>query len=258
LFAFATSEGARIWDARSGAELRSWRLPQGLQQHLWFDTAGHLFLFQWERPAPEKPGECVVRELSRTNYLEPLYPPLHLFDGRIFHSSVAADGRFLVVCGARFTNSFETHVLDVVDSQNGQSLCSLPDPFRGDSDNFCLDASGRLVLCGAAEGHGCEIYEVPSARPAYRFDETISWISRGAEWCASGWDKIRGMPEVRIWRRDRPQQWVVLRGGFWEPSTAEFSPDGQRIAWGSADGTVYVAAMADVFGRLEQLGLGWR
>jgi len=66
------------------------------------------------------------------------------------------------------------------------------------------------------------------------------------------------MVGVRVWQRESPQWSVVLGAGLWGPIGPEFSPDGRFIAWGTTDGTVLVAEMAEVFQRLEKLGLGWR
>jgi hypothetical protein len=259
LFAFATSEGAKLWDVPSGAELRSFRLPKGLQEQLWFDGVGRLFLFQWDRPSPGQPGDCVVRELSRTNYLEPLWRS-RFFDGRIFHSCLAWDGHALALSGSLLTNGFTSHVLEVIDPQSGQRLCSLPALNKGDGDSFCLDAGGELLGCfdSAEIESGMNVFEIPSGRPAFHLTERVDLISRGGEWLGCRlWG--RGVNSgVRIWRRDNSRRSVVLGTGLWGPGFPEFSRDGQWIAWGTADGTVFVAGMADVFRRLEELGLGWR
>lgn len=151
---------------RTGVELKSWRLPRGLQEHLWFDSAGRLFLFQWDWPLT-MPGECVVRELSRTNYLEPLYAPFRFFDGRIYHSCLSSDGQVLAVCGSRFKGSYTNHVLQALNPQTGQLLCSLPAPNTGDGDTFFLDASGRLLgyTTGSAKDRTLRDSEWPAHGP---------------------------------------------------------------------------------------------
>jgi len=166
LFAFATSAGARLFDMRTGFELKSWKLPAGLQEHLWFESTGRLFLFQWERPVAGMPGECVVRELSRTNYLEPLYPPLRFFAGRIYHSCLSSDGQVLAVCGSRFQGSYTNHVLRVLNPQTGKLLPSAPAPNTGDGDTFFLDASGRLLgyYTGPRRGQTSTRFRVADSR----------------------------------------------------------------------------------------------
>jgi len=257
LFAFATSEGATLRDLRTGFELKSWRLPPGLQEHLWFDSAGRLFLFQWDWPTAGKPGECIVRDLSRTNYLEPLYL-FRFFDGRPFDSRLSDDGQVLAVCGSRFRTNFQNHVLKVINSQAGQVLCSLPDPNKGDGEGLCLDAAGRLLACGSGAGKGTDFLEIPSGRLAGHFDRGVGSVSPAGAWLAYRLGYSGPIAGVCVCRRASPQHSVVLGAGLQGPADADFSPDGRFIAWGTTDGTVMVAEMAEVFRRMEQLGLGWR
>jgi WD40 repeat protein len=257
LFAFATSEGATLRDARTGVELKSWRLPQGLQEHLWFDSAGHLFLFQWDWPSAT-PGQCVVRDLSRTNYLEPLYPFRQFFEGRIFHSCLSGDGQVLAVCGSRFKGSFTNHVLHVINPQTGEELCTVPAPKTGNGDAFFLDASGRLLGYPSGPGNNIDLYDLPSGPLTGHLVGRVGAVSPVAKWLANRLDPGDSMVGVRVWQRESPQRSLVLGAGLGGPTAPEFSPDGRFIAWGTTDGTVLVAEMAEVFQRMEQLGLGWR
>jgi len=136
-------------------------------------------------------------------------------------------------------------------------LCSLPDANTADFDWLCFDASGQLLLCSDGNGKGFNIFRIASGRLARHFDEPAHCISRGGEWLADVASE-RAIPGIRIWRQDSPKRAVVLGAGLRGTSKAKFSPDGRRIAWGTSDGTVLVAEMADVFQRLKQLGLGWR
>jgi WD40 repeat protein len=256
LFAFATSGGATLRDVRTGVELKSWRLPQGLQEHLWFDSTGRLFLFQWDWPLAT-PGRCVVRDLSRTNYLEPLHS-FRFFDGRIFDSCLSSDGQVLAICGSRFRGSQTNHVLSVINPQTGQLLCSLPAPNTGNGDSFSLDASGRLLGYSNEGGKGMDLFEIPSGRLIGHFDGRASEVSPGAAWLACRLDPGNSMVGVRVWQRESPQRSVVLGAGLWAPDGPKFSPDGRFIAWGTTEGTVLVTEMAEAFLRMQQLGLGWR
>jgi WD40 repeat protein len=257
LFAFATSERATLRDARTGIELKSWRLPRGLGEHLWFDSAGRLFLFQWDWPPTGPPGEYIMRDLSQDNYLKPLHR-FRFFDGRPFQSCLSSDGQVLAVCGSRFRGSYTNHLLKVINPQTGQVLCSLPAPNTGDWDAFSLDASGRLLGYNKEAGKGMDFFEIPSGRLTGHFDGKIGELSPGAAWLAYRLDPGDSLVGVRVWQRESPQRSVVLGAGLWGPADPEFSPDGRFIAWGTTDGTVMVAEMAQVFQRMEQLGLGWR
>jgi WD40 repeat protein len=256
LFAFATSEGATLRDVRTGVELKSWRLPRGLQEHLWFDSTGRLFLFQWDG-TPGMSGECVVRELSRTNYLEPLYHH-RFFDGRIFHSCLSSDGQVLAVCGSQFRTNSQNHVLQVLNPQTDQLLCSLPAPNTGNGDGFFLDASGRLLGYGSGPANRIDLYEIPSGRLTGHFVGRVGEVSPGAKWLTYRLGPGESMVGVRVWQRESPQRSLVLGAGHQGPADPEFSTDGRYMAWGTTDGTVLVTEMAEVFQRLEQLGLGWR
>jgi WD40 repeat protein len=255
-FAFATSEGATLHDLRTGVELKSWRLPRGLQEHVWFDSAGHLFLFQWDG-TPGMSGECTVRDLSRTNYLEPLHR-FRFFDGRPFDSRLSSDGQVLAVCGSQFRTNFQNHVLKVINPQTGQELCSLPDPNKGDGEGLSLDAAGRILACRSGAGEATDFFEIPSGRLAGHSNCGVGSLSRAGAWLAYRLGYGNPIVGVRVWRWESPQQSVVLGAGLWGPASPEFSPDGRFIAWGTSDGTVLVTEMTEVFHRMEQLGLGWR
>ncbi len=257
LFAFATSERAKLWDVRTGIELRHWPLPRGLQEHLWFDAAGRLWLCQWERPAPEQPGECVVRDLSRTNCLEPVYR-FQFFGGRIFHSCLSSDGQVLAVCGSRYPDSFHTHVLKVFNPQSGQELCSLPAPNTGDCEGFCLDASGRLLAYDRGARGGVDFFEIPGGRLVAHSDGRVSAMSRGGTWVAERVEANSPMTGIRVWERDCARRSVVLGSGIGGPHCPEFCHQGRGIAWGTDEGLVLVAEIAEVFLHLDQLGFGWR
>ena len=51
---FATAREARLWEWRTGTLTQSWTLPLGLQQKVWFDAEGRMFLFQWDSDSQEK------------------------------------------------------------------------------------------------------------------------------------------------------------------------------------------------------------
>jgi len=255
LFAFATSGGATLSDVRTGAQVKRWQLPAGLQEHLWFDGTGRLFLFQWERRMAGRPGECVVRDLSRTNYLEPLYPPLRLFEGRVLDSHLASNGQVLAIAGSRFKGPSTDHVW-VLNPETGQSLCPLLPPDAGGGELLFLDATGEFLGLFSATGRW-DFYKIPSGRLVGHSGRPVSATSPGGEWLAYRL-YFGDLTGVQLWRRDNPKRSVVLAAGLKGPAVPDFSPDGRFIAWGTTDGTVLVAEMADVFERLERQGLGWR
>jgi hypothetical protein len=148
--------------------------------------------------------------------------------------------------------------LKVINSQAGQVLCSLPDPNKGDGEGLCLDAAGRLLACGSGAGKGTDFLEIPSGRLAGHFDRGVGSVSPAGAWLAYRLGYSGPIAGVCVCRRASPQHSVVLGAGLQGPADADFSPDGRFIAWGTTDGTVMVAEMAEVFRRMEQLGLGWR
>jgi WD40 repeat protein len=70
-FAFASGEGAKMWDVKTGAEIRSWDLQFGFMDQMVFQSANRLLLVRQESVNPLHPP------LGPNNPEKtPLHPPL--------------------------------------------------------------------------------------------------------------------------------------------------------------------------------------
>jgi WD40 repeat protein len=254
--AFATSQEACLWECESGQLRKSWKLPRGLQQGLCFDSLGRLLHFQWEKQANERSGMCRVRDLSRDDYTNAMasFAP---FDGWIFDSALSNDGRLIAVCGASLDQAHTNHILQVFEPTTGSLLCSLPmtRPFNWNGDALALDPSGSLLAHWDTKAARTLVYAMPSGTETQRHLTMVDALSPGGHWLA-GQDRQNGQG-FTVRKADDTNWSLCLGVDHLIAMHPQFSLDGRLVAWGTAEGTVFVCDLEDTIHRLEQLGLGW-
>jgi WD40 repeat protein len=255
LFAFATSGEAKLWDRKTGLLKKSWPLPAGLQEILWFDLTNQLFLFQWDYSLTGTGGLCCMRELPLIG--DPaVLSQFSFFKGRPFDSSASLDGRVLAVCGSLDPATYTNHVLKIFNPQTGEELFPVTSRNTGDGEGLALDPAGQLLECMNEKG-GSDFFEVPSGRPAGHAAHLAAAISPGGIWLVSDAAPEDAIQGLRLYRRDAPGRRVLLGAGL-RSNQPTFSPDGRLLAWGTSDGTVMVCEMERVISHLTELRLGWR
>ena len=249
--AFATLTDACLWDMKSGRLLRSWHLPQGLVQHLCFDPAGRLLLFQWDWPW-EKARMCRVRDLFSADHEKPLaeFPALR---GTIYDAALSGKGDFVVVVGVG-TNG--NNVVKVFDPINGRELCSLPDTGKHGSDWLATDPETSRVGYWLGTNQGTGFFKMPGGEfwRSYPSCE-VRALSPDGMFLTAQADDSRGISVLKT----ADTTWRLTLG--FDHSLAfqsSFSPNGKLLAWGSAEGTVMVCNLSETLTNLQLIGLGWR
>jgi hypothetical protein len=118
--------------------------------------------------------------------------------------------------------------------------------------NMGFDATGKRLAFLSEDGGRADLLELPSRRllgHLANFAENI-----GPE------GKLWGRPQsgYALFPADSDAPLVTLGIDSLVTSVqSPFSMDGNRVAWGSADGSVTVCDLPEVQKRLDAIGLGW-
>jgi hypothetical protein len=183
-------------------------------------------------------GDGGLRELGRCGDLnQRIHWSVAAPDGSCFAAVGERDGPGGKVNGARV---FEGGTGKVLWEASASSLLLAP---AGDVLGY-VDGRNDLVLARATSG------QVLARRP-----NRTNCLSPGLELEAhhgeGGWGLV-------VWRAGAPAPLITLCIDRRASSVLHsFSPDGQRLAWGNADGTVALCALAEARRRLAAIGQGW-
>jgi WD40 repeat protein len=271
--AYAAGERARLWDADTGAELASWRLPPALCDCLAFDAAGRLLSFRVETedgklppysvaPFREHPRVCRLRELPVPGEPRPL-AAFGDFNRKVEAAAAVPGGGCFVADGIRDDGAGPPRrALKAFDTARAEVRWEVPLAAPTGSSDMGVDPEGRVVKALAALGpRETVVVDVATGQELGRVrgEEVTTLAPGGGRWVGSGPpDAGSRLPRgFRLFRAGRPGPLVTL-GGLTQPSgTPAFDRSGGRVAWGNRDGSVTVCDLARVRERLRALGLDW-
>jgi len=254
ILAFATSGKACWWDLNTGLVQGSRPLPRALQQGLCFNGTGDLILFQWDKPQDSLGGTCCVRNLSRTNFLEPIWQS-NLFNGRIFEAAVAGNATVVAVAGLNSAPASTNHVVEVHDLMTGKELLQLPSRRTNNSDFLTLDWPGSVLAYQADYTEPCAIWDVASKEvvghcsfPVHATGRGGLWLATDSRWATdlgvnSGWGLLAASASASP---------LALGIDLGRTSPPQFSPDSRLLGWGTLDGTVVVCDIAQTLAQLHE------
>jgi serine/threonine protein kinase/WD40 repeat protein len=265
-FAFASGQKAKLWEVESGNELSSWDLPPGMADRLVFhQPTGHLLLFRVETKdgklmptsiaAPDKhPRVCQIRRLTVGKTPE-LIATQKDFNLHVYDSVVAPDGSYFAAVGVARIGSELRRMVKVYDGPTGKELLQLPAKHPKCSIGIQIDPTGKLLGYTPVEGGPVTLVEMPSGKLLETGVEPIGYLSPGAKYVAVSRSSLGG---IELYRKGEKKPLVHL-GMDMPESTAvfPFHPDGTRLAWGNANGSVTLADLAEIQRRLAKVGLEW-
>jgi len=259
---------AKLWDLGSGRELRSWPLPPGLFDRIAIRSSGHLLLFRcesldgrrlplWENDFKVSPRVCRIRNLLGPDPLRPL-AELRDFNRRVYETVAVADGRCYIVNGWHDGPDDRFRAILALDGLSGKELWCIR---YGGHDN-----EPRRTLLGWTGDH--VVVETEAGRT-----DTLSLreVKTGNE--VGSLDHWPGSPSPDgscFIEMTAPNHGISVHGDrdrlllnlgidqrVGSPLAKTFSPDGKRVAWGNADGSVTVADLDEIQLRLARVGLSW-
>jgi WD40 repeat protein len=264
--AFATSGRAVLWDRDSGSTLRTWDLPDSLQDTLAFHPSGKLILGRLETkdglrgpysnaPPRDYPRVYRVRDLLGPDPVKPILE-LDEFNWHVFDSAAAPDGRYFVVDGKGGPDG-EKRIVKVFEPLTGKMLYERAPEFRGRYGCIRLDPTGRVMWLEDPDGR-FSLVELPSGR-FLRSMKIGGYMAPDARVQAISVDAAGkvGLKHGLALENERGRHLVVLGVDAEGSGIPVFDASGRAFAWGSVEGTVYVADLVQVQARLAAVGLGW-
>jgi serine/threonine protein kinase/WD40 repeat protein len=258
--AVATEWGARLWDTASGKEVQTWELPPGLCNQLAFGPEGKLLLIRVETPDENVgpwtqadisvyPRICRVRDLMAPRPRE-ARPEIRFFNVHVHDIALAPDGRSFAVDGLSGAPGSARRAVKVYDPLSGDVLWSTGALAKG-SAGLQMDPLGRLLLYGLDGTANQALVELSSGKLVRM--SRYSVVGPGGDYqcdVGDGLTLLRGpsaTPLVTLGLDSHPT-------ATWG---ATFDAAGTKVAWGTKDGTVIVANLAEVRDRLAEERLGW-
>jgi WD40 repeat protein len=252
----STDGTARIWDAASGQELRTlqrenagplWAIavmPDGKRvvtgsedrtARVWDAASGQIRLtIQGHTDLPVL-GASTVALLSSLHARGPFLAASALSPGRTGHI-----GRVWAVAatpdGRRLVTGSEDGTVRIWDASNGRELLR---PLAHTGEVFCvaISADGKWLVTGSGGQSVLKLWDVASGRELSWSGQCVSLIrsvttTPDGKWVVAG--------NGKIWDRASGGEIRTLYPGPEDGTCVAVSPDGQRLAIGSLEGTARV------------------
>lgn len=260
LLALSAGRQAHLWDLSSARRFQTWDLPPGLVDQLGFPSADRLLSFRAEPPTGTSPPRVgLIRDLLSSDPLTPLgrTPP---FSPRVLVAAASYDGRFFAVEGFHDVSPGPRRSYRVYDGTTGQELWARASEARTHNGHLVIDPSGVVVAISDQEpSYTATVHDIATGRTREVWSVMPDCLSPGASLRvtleSSSSDDSLPVPTLRRGRDEVLARFAIDKGATHHSST--FSPDGGRLAFGHADGTVTVCDLEEVRRRLAGVGLGW-
>jgi WD40 repeat protein len=273
--ACSAGEGAKLWDATTGAEVGSWSLPTGAKDLLAFHPSGQLLLFRAEReggtaPPPDdgngngdtRGGSApvwVIRNLLGPRPTESL-ARIADFDRHLLDAAVTPDGGTLILEGVSGEPAGQGRNIRGYDGPTGAKRWVVPSTRTPLEGTLTLDPTGCLLAVRTENREAAAVLldvDFGAARgPVRPFPVALG--PRALDLVLAGPPDLTG----------DAQGYSLLGQGDTSPrlilgidSTPAFRPvfsrDGNLLAWSNTDGTVSVCHLDELRTSLARAGLGW-
>lgn len=262
---FVGDREARLWDTKTGAELGFWTLAPSLTNTLSFHQSGSWLLLcvetedgkvmpRFSLDYRKHPRVCRLRELAAGAGEWRLVKEIKDFNRHVYDTVSTADGRFLVIEGARRNGAQEERIVKIFNGLTGDELWSLPSQkSEGVTGGILLDPTRPFVAIDL-EGKG-------SALILNLANKSVdgTWNSQGSSRpfpTLNHW--ATGLPDGRaaLYRGDaqRPILLTEAADEFW---SNHFNHAQTSTGRGNDDGTVTLLDLPQLQRRLAEVGLSW-
>lgn len=255
---FATATDACLWEWRTGKLIKRWRYPLGLGPPVWFDAEGRMFLFQWQSASQQRiatPGTCGVRELLLDGSQRAVWTN-NQDTGRYLLARVVPDGKFVAATWMSGPDLHSNGVFRIFETATGREHFALPAVSPFDPEQFLVNDTGTLAAARHVGENQFWVFEVPSAKLAWKAAADLQGFSPNENWLAWAPEGNGGLAVVP-WSDHRRKLNIGIedrRPYTWVSSTSV----GRHLACGLASGAVLVCDIEECYRRMEAMRFGWR
>jgi WD40 repeat protein len=260
--AFAGGSKAKWWDLRS-AQDRTWELPyEGLEDALAFHPSGALLLFRVETkvgkpgptsraPFPQYPRVCRLRNLRGANPVQAIAEQ-GAFNQGARRARASPDGTCFIAEGTSERNGVRWKMVKVFDALTGAERWTADVRDHG----FQVASCGRLLGLEREEGR-TSLVELRTGKPLGTLKISARALGPGAEYALGLEAEVsEGLRAGQaLFYRELTGPLVLLDKD--QGTSPVFSPNGDLVAWGNADGTISVCDLKQIHERLARAGLEW-
>jgi serine/threonine protein kinase/WD40 repeat protein len=244
---FASGKHATLYSLTNGHVLEQWDLPPGYADHLLARGSQKLLLRRqarsgdassacqfWTISQLESEGRVrVLHQQTDTNWVS-------------YETALDPAGRFALVVGhersrERWQEETEMRWIDLTTGQEKT------EPLRARAQAVYFDAAGRWGAVVRPMGDGTTLFEVVNPAASQPFPFKFTGISADGHWLAY---VLPGAACALINRREPSWRLDLAIHHPASDAPAVFSPASDRLAWGTAGGTVLVAPTQ--LGAMEQ------
>jgi WD40 repeat protein len=271
-FAFCAGQEAKLWDLESGEELRTWPLEPGMLDLLAFHPSGKLLLFRVEtlgseesqfdgggRGPGDRPRVCRIRDLLGPDPRATL-AEIGEFNADVFEAAAPVDGGYFVTEGIHRDSTGERRSIRAFDGPTGAEVWSLPVTKSVQWARLTPDPTGKVLAFLPEDAYRATLVAMPTGSPLGTMEGFADSLSAGADrMVVRVFARSGGYCEsLRLIDRRAGRLLAILGVDTRTCSVViPFSRDGIYLAWGSADGSVFVGDLAEVQRRLSSVRMGW-
>jgi WD40 repeat protein len=260
-FGFSAGTEAVVWDVEEGRRLERWTgLPPGLADQISFHPDGGVYLFRTEGengrrpPVGNIPRVCRIRELLPGGRLKEIQT-ITDFPVYVEMTEPSPDGRLFAALGVDKNNKSAVRMYDAV---TGREVWWTSVPTGGDL--FTFDPAGPTIFTPSGGKPAALVTELPGGKLVGTRDLV------GGEWGPGGklfahFGRGKSDPHrygVSLFQDGNTEPVVTIPLRVDSTSVRMlFSADGRHLVWGNGDGSMMVADIPVVKGKLDELKLGW-
>ena len=267
--ACAAGREARVWDLSNGRVIDRWELPAGSIDRLVFHPSGKLLSFRAETSDPDvRPFGTDADRYPRVGRLRDFLPDGHLreiatirsFNHQICLGEISPNGEYVVVDGYGGEAGTERRTI-CFDPLTGKERWSIPVNHRQQQQWLMFDTDSRLLVALLRTRNDqptpkpCDVLDPRTGRVVQHSIPIPYALSSNAGFLV--YDNLaQGGIAIHRGYEAKPLVNLGIDDERWG-IRYEFDRDGSHFAWSNNEGSIFVADLLEVQGRLASIDMGW-